>query len=205
MLSRHLASLWLLCLSSLCLPGCSTPEKANQTNWKDASVSLKSIQPPEKKQGLFSGINLGSMAHDAGLTGETYEGGTDTNAEILFAQIPQTIDILGTPQPHLGLTINNAGATSQAYTGLTWTVPITKTMFSNISLGGAAHNGQLATRRIDQKGLGSRLLFRVALELGFRLSENHHISIIIDHVSNAGLADINEGLDTIGIRFGYTF
>jgi hypothetical protein len=154
---------------------------------------------------LFSGIKLGTLAHDAGLTGQTFEKGTDGNAELLFRELPPTLDMVGTPRPHLGFTVNSRGGTSQAYSGLTWTIPLQGRFFSAIALGAAAHDGRLVTQRGDAKGLGRRILFRAALEVGYRFSARHQISIMADHVSNAGLADVNEGLDTIGIRLGYSF
>lgn len=53
------------------------------------------------------------------------------------------------------------------------------------------------------KELGSRNLFRIPFEIGFALNDRLRISIMFDHVSNAYLAQPNEGLDTLGVRFGF--
>ena len=78
-------------------------------------------------------------------------------------------------------------------------------LFLDASLGGSAHNGKLDTTDPDRKSLGSPVLFRESLELGYRFAEVHSLSVMLDHISNADLADRNEGLDTLGIRCGLKF
>ena len=70
----------------------------------------------------------------------------------------------------------------------------------------AAHNGETdegSGARMNQ--LGSPVLFRLAFEAGFTIGRSHAVSVLFDHISNAYLADPNEGLDTVGIRYGYRF
>ena len=57
----------------------------------------------------------------------------------------------------------------------------------------------------DQKALGSRVLFHIPIEIGYRLSAKTSLSVYFDHVSNAYLAHANEGMDTLGGRLGYRF
>ena len=71
-------------------------------------------------------------------------------------------------------------------------------------LGAAVHDGPLDGRG-DRKALGSRVLFHVPLELGWRWDQRSSVSLYFEHVSNAGLADENEGMDNIGMRYGYQF
>ena len=73
------------------------------------------------------------------------------------------------------------------------------------AFGGAAHTGKLQTSRLDRKELGSRVLFYLATELGYRITPKHSVSLRVDHMSNASLADNNEGLDTVGLIYGYHF
>lgn len=67
------------------------------------------------------------------------------------------------------------------------------------------HDGELRTRRRGKKALGSRVLLRIPIEFGYQLTEHHRLSLMFAHVSNADLADPNQGLDTLGIRYGYWF
>jgi lipid A 3-O-deacylase len=72
------------------------------------------------------------------------------------------------------------------------------------SLGISINN---AEKKISKKrrGLGSNLLFRESFSLGYKLSEIHSISLMIDHVSSADIVKPNPGLTDIGIRYGYKF
>ena len=75
----------------------------------------------------------------------------------------------------------------------------------SFGLGLTVHNGSLESTDDKQKELGSRVLFRIPFEIGLMRYGNHGLSIMFDHVSNAYLADPNEGLDTLGIRYAYRF
>ena len=109
-------------------------------------------------------------------------------------------------RPHIGVNINTFGYTSALYTGIVFDKIFENKTFIEASLGFAIHNGKL--KRSDQKRgrtLGSRLLFRESLSLGYYLSKNKSVSIFIDHISNANLAPPNHGITNIGLRFGYQF
>ena len=49
------------------------------------------------------------------------------------------------------------------------------------------------------------MLIHVPIELGFRFDQHNSLSIYFEHMSNAGLADANEGMDLLGARYGYRF
>lgn len=162
--------------------------------------------PVTSEPGWLYEIRLGVLAHDVdGLwSGLRKEGGADFNAEIIFRN-PSFPLLLGTVRPNSGLTVNNRGDTSKVYSGLLWEFEMKSGMFLNLGVGAAVHDGELETREEDKKGLGSRVLFRIPIELGYELNKRHRVSIAFDHVSNASLAHPNEGLDTLGLRYGYRF
>ena len=47
--------------------------------------------------------------------------------------------------------------------------------------------------------------FRLGLNVGWQFNKNHSIDVLLDHISNAKLCDTNEGLENVGIRYGYKF
>ena len=57
----------------------------------------------------------------------------------------------------------------------------------------------------DSKELGCPLNFRESASIGYRFMEHHSLSIMVDHMSNASLCSENEGMETFGLRYGYTF
>ena len=150
----------------------------------------------------ISEIRGGILAHDTVPTLTHKEPGADINLEILF-HTPGFLRFIGSPRPHVGVAVNTSGDTSQLYTGLTWEWDFWRNMFASLALGGAIHDGDLDMRSNDKKELGCRVLFRQAIELGFRFRQRHSLSLYIDHLSNAGICDQNEGLVLLGIRYGY--
>ncbi len=151
-------------------------------------------------------LRIGVAAHDVdGLwSGERYEKGFDTRLELILAN-----DLLrlwdGTLRPNLGVSINNREYTSQVFAGVLWNRASDSGWFFNAGLGLSLHNGERETRRRDEKQLGSRILFRIPFELGLSFGERHSLALAFAHASNAGLANENEGLDTVGLVYGHRF
>jgi hypothetical protein len=170
--------------------------------------SLQAQSVPESDSGadLFYGLRLGVLAHDVGglWSHSRAEGGADVNAEIVFRK-PSVSLWEGTLLPNLGLSVNSQGGTSKAYGGMLWEFLLANGLFFNSGVGLAVHNGQLTSDDENKKELGSRVLFRIPIELGFTFQDRHRVSIMFDHVSNGYLANPNEGLDTIGVRYGLQF
>ena len=96
----------------------------------------------------------------------------------------------GIVKPTIGIDIN------KIYTGLA-VETMGLGLFASLGLGGAVNIRA-------SRNLGSVLLFHVSVGIGHRLN-NHRISVVFDHVSNADLASYNPGLNVFGIRYGYRF
>jgi lipid A 3-O-deacylase len=124
-----------------------------------------------------SELRFGILDHDPGLFGGDKESGVDINFEALFHS-PEVFKYILSPQPHLGASINTVGDTSKLYFGLTWG---------------------------NHKELGCTFNFREAASIGYRFTEQHSLSIMVDHISNASLCSENEGMETFGLRYGYKF
>ena len=124
--------------------------------------------------------------------------------EILFFS-PDYLHGLKAPRPHVGISVNSAGDTNQAYLGLTWEYDFKQDYFANFSLGAGYHDGYKETPLLDRKSLGCKLLFRESLNVGYRLNKSNSIMAHLDHISNAKLCSTNEGLESVGFRYGYHF
>lgn len=156
------------------------------------------------EDGLVSEVKFGVRYHDVGLFDTRREEGVDLNAEVLFAPL-EPLAFVWSPRPHLGAHVNTSGDTSQLYFGLTWTFDLTDRFWVAFGGGGAVHNGKLTTGNGEDLQLGSAAQFRWTAEAGVTLDEHNRLSVMLDHVSNAGLAKENVGLDTLGVRYGYRF
>lgn len=137
-------------------------------------------------------------------SGTRNESGVDWSAEILFWRSGLALP-WGTLHPNLGVSVNDQGDTSKLYAGVLWDLEAPIGLFLNLGVGAAIHDGKLDTRDDDRKQLGSRVLFRIPIEIGYSITEHHRLMVTFDHISNADLASPNEGLDTLGVRYGYRF
>ena len=162
--------------------------------------------PDNNKSDWLYEIRAGILAHDVDnlWSGSKKEDGIDLNAEIIFGH-PSFSLFSGTMRPSFGLSVNTHGDTSKLYSGLLWEYMTKSSIFLNLGVGVAVHNGELEDSGKEKKQLGSRVLFRIPIEVGYALNQHHRLSIMFDHISNAYLAHPNEGLDTLGLRYGYRF
>jgi len=177
----------LLVLALLCLPVVIVPDLALA---EDLIYELKIGGLYHDVPNLWSGFQLEKRS-------------VDVNIEALFGphlQLP-----VGTLRPAAGLTINTAGATSKAYIDARWMVEGASGLFFALGIGAAVHDGKLDPSEPDRKALGSRLLFHFPAELGWRFDDHNSLSIYFEHISNGYTQDYNEGLDSIGARYGYRF
>lgn len=189
---------------AICTLYCVAAAKAADL-YVDAAAGLKDpVGSPGWADAWLSELRVGGLYHDAGVFGNHKEGGEDVNAEVLFTS-PDILSVIWSPRPHLGTNINDDGYTSQVYGGLTWTYDFTQNLFGEFSEGGSVNDGQLNKTDHHHKALGSPVLFRESLSLGWRFDEHNSLSAMLDHISNAGLARYNGGLDTAGLRYGYRF
>ncbi len=154
---------------------------------------------------LIHQLKFGVMAHDVAdlWSGFSRESGVDLNIEAVLAP---SVDVLGgTLRPALGGSINTNGDTSKGYIDLLWQYNFSSGIFVATGVGAAIHDGKIHATHAGRKALGSRVLFHIPLEIGYFLSPKTTFSVYFDHVSNAYTAHENEGLDTLGARFGYVF
>ena len=175
------------------------------------SVSLAGLGQAAAQDRIIDEFKAGVMAHDITLGGRHLENGADINGEILFVS-PSFLDIIGAPRPHIGGWVNTQGNTDAAYFGLTWGLPIFKSIVGTTdaltiygSLGGAVHDGYEDSAPPNRKKLGSPVLFRESVELGYQITPVYSISAMVDHISNANLGSHNAGITNAGARLGIKF
>ena len=150
-------------------------------------------------------IRGGIMIHDVNILGHSEESGADFNLELLFSS-PDWLEWLWAPHPHIGVAIHSQGDTHQVYSGLTWEKIFSNNIFLSLGLGLTLHSGaRECSQRCNVKELGSDLLFRESLEAGYQINRHHSLSIIFFHISNAGLLSENDGMNHLGLRYGYSF
>lgn len=157
-------------------------------------------------EGLFNELKFGVLDHDVPDLWSNFRAepaSVALNFEALFS--PSLALWGGTVRPALGASINTEGETSNVYLDARWQYEFHNGLFVGLGIGGTVHDGQLELKDWDQKALGSRVLFHFPIEIGYRLDEHNSLSAYFEHMSNAYTVDPNEGLDRIGVRYGYRF
>jgi len=154
---------------------------------------------------LLYAVKAGVLAHDvpdlwSGFSVE--DRWVDLNVEAQFK--PALMVFGGAIRPVIGASINTNGDTSHAYADARWQIDCDR-LFFGVGLGAAIHDGETGPPRTDAKWLGSRVLFHIPAEVGVHLDDHNDLSVYFEHTSNAYTMDYNEGLDRIGIRYGYRF
>jgi lipid A 3-O-deacylase len=180
------------------------------TIWAGAALALLDAapglaDPPGPLLGI-SELKIGALDHDTpGLwSGFNLERrSVDANVEVLFSPLARTFG--GYLRPAIGATINFNGDTSKAYADLRWEIESPSGIFFALGMGAAIHDGELGSGDPNSKALGSRVLFHPSAELGWRFDGANSISIFADHISNGFTHRDNEGMDTVGVRFGHRF
>ncbi len=155
--------------------------------------------------GLVHEVKGGVLVHDMDNMWSSFrrEGGADINAEVIFAP---SLDILGGKvRPALGASVNTSGDTSKIYLDARWEYGADNGLFFAFGVGGAIHNGEEHLVSSNKKALGSKILFHIPIEIGYHIDTHHGVSVYFDHISNAYTQTENEGLDTLGLRYGYRY
>lgn len=156
--------------------------------------------------GLIEELKFGILAHDvpdlwSGFRAEP--SSIAINVEALLS--PSVAFLGGAIRPAVGASINTEGATSNVYLDARWQYETPSGIFFGLGVGATIHDGQLELKDFDQKALGSRALFHIPVEIGYRLDAHNSLSVYFEHMSNAYTVDPNEGLDRLGLRYGYHF
>lgn len=151
-------------------------------------------------------IRAGVIGHDVdGLwSGDSKEKGPDLGLEVLFNRALFHL-FCAAAYPNAGISLNTRGDTSKAYGGVLLKWEPNSAFFFSAGLGLALHNGKRDTDSADRKSLGAQVLFRIPIEIGYAFNRRHRLIIVFDHLSNAYLASPNEGMDNLGLVYGYRF
>lgn len=154
-------------------------------------------------------VRLGLFEHDSDFFGDGHEEGLDVNLEVLFRSevlpfaLPQGWP--GRLRPMIGVTTQADGETTdQIYGGLTWDFPAAPGHSLRLGFGISAHDGRLDRDGDDDRlALGQRMLWLASFEYAVQLMGPHSVSLYYQHSSNGPLPGPNDGIDNIGVRFGY--
>jgi lipid A 3-O-deacylase len=185
-----------------------------------AAAALAAPAAARAQNLTYGEFKFGILAHDVHLLGGK-EGGVDLNPEVVFpspvadswvARLPWYLRWPVQPRPAVGAEINTAGFTNQVYLGASWKWQVASNVLRpgdgitfGLFFGPSFNDGDKLATAPDRKSLGAHVLFRGAVEVGYRIDPRWEISVMFDHVSNAGLARQNQSINDFGGRIGFRF
>lgn len=165
--------------------------------------------PSAQADELLHSVVIGGLWHDVpGLWSgfQVEHDAVDINIEAQF-KAAWSMPWGGVIRPVIGGTINTRGETSHGYIDARWQIDGPSNLFFSLGLGAAVHDGETGGLGADpnMKWLGSRVLFHIPAEVGVHLDAHNDLSVYFEHTSNAYTQKYNEGMDRLGIRYGYRF
>jgi hypothetical protein len=116
----------------------------------------------------------------------------------------KVLQFLFSPRPQFGTNLDRTTGTSRSFAALTWNMFDAGAIFGNIGLAGSYTNSNFEDP--DRRLLGPPVAMHGMLELGYRLGDQHSLSLSLDHSSAVDLSN-DHGLlgDNLRLRYGYKF
>jgi len=162
--------------------------------------------------GPFDEIRFGLFQHDTALIGHQKERGVDSAFEVLSHPLID-LPLIGSPRLVVGGVVNSEGQSDQAYVGFSgqWHLAhdvfrSSDSIFVEGTVGADWNDGKTDVRgtplELHWKSHGSHFLIRSGVDVGYSLDETWSLAVSFNHISNAGLATPNEGMNDIGLRVG---
>jgi lipid A 3-O-deacylase len=165
-------------------------------------------------------VNVGVMAHNICVTdckNAGKEQGPAVEVQANFGS-PELLSLIGSPQPYVVLTLNTSGGTSSGGVGLEWSFPVSEHWAIEPGFGYVIHDGSLQNPypSSDPRApefsenrvlLGSRDLFRTSIGVTRDFDGPWEAQIFFTHLSHGQIIGEgrNQGMDQLGVRFGYRF
>ncbi len=184
-----------------------------------AAFGAAMMLAPQAQAGVDE-VHLGVMAHNICVTNcknADKEDGPNVEFQVSFDS-PAFLGWAFSPQPYLMASINTAGDTSFAGAGLEWRWDFADRWALEPGLGLVAHDGETdnpyangtpeaETFANEHVLLGSEVLFRTSLGLTYDFDGPWEAQLFYEHLSHGQIlaSGRNQGLDEIGVRFGYQF
>lgn len=165
-------------------------------------------------------IHVGVMQHNICVIdckNADKEDGPNIEFQVSFDS-PGFLSWAGSPQPYIMASVNTAGDTSFGGVGLEWRWNFAEGWALEPGVGYVVHDGNLenpfpsgsqaaADWAEEHVQLGSEDLFRTSLGLTRDFQGPWEAQLFFEHLSHGQILGDgrNQGLDQIGIRFGYQF
>jgi hypothetical protein len=131
---------------------------------------------------------------------------SNDNLEItLTSPNSDVFHFLFSPRPQFGFGADRTTGASRGYAGLTWNLFDSDTVFGNVGLVGTYDPRSTAIYDPLRRTLGPPLMLHGALEFGYRLGDQHSLSLRLDEGRAPELRLNGEASDNLRLRYGLKF
>jgi len=113
------------------------------------------------------------------------------------------LHFLFSPRPQFGFSVDRDTGTGRGYAGLNWNV----FEFSGIT-GSLSFAGSLTRPSVDdptRRLLGPPLALHSTVELGYQISDEHSLSLSLDHATTPDFLNDHGDINNIRLRYGLHF
>jgi len=180
------------------------------------SLSVAAVAPPlAAHAGVLDEVWVGGFAHDVSDLGKGRESGTGDAIMEIDTGRPDALRFLGAPRIGLTMGLNSSGLSNAGAVSLVWDHHLFSRFYGTLDLGMGLTDGVSRTPSgvagvYDQRHrllLGSKVLFREAGGIDWRLTDHWSIGGEFVHYSNGLILakDHNQGINDAGLRLGYRF
>jgi hypothetical protein len=107
------------------------------------------------------------------------------------------------PRPQFGASLDRTTGTSRSYLGLSWDVFRGNGFFGSVGIAGSLTRP--GAEEPSRSLLGPPVALHGTLELGYRLGEQHSLSLSVDHAHAPDLAGGGDGGDRLRLGYGFRF
>lgn len=174
---------------------------------------------PQAEAGVDE-VHVGVMQHNicvSNCKNADKEDGPNVEFQVSFDS-PSFLSWAASPQPYIMASVNTAGETSFGGVGLEWRWNFADNWALEPGVGIVAHNGEVdnpfpngspeaAAFAEEHVLLGNEVLFRTSIGLTYDFEGPWEVQGFFEHLSHGQILanGRNQGLDEVGIRFGYQF
>jgi lipid A 3-O-deacylase len=165
-------------------------------------------------------VHVGVMQHNICVTNcknADKEDGPNVEFQVSFDS-PGFLSWAASPQPYIMASVNTAGETSFGGVGLEWRWNFADNWALEPGVGIVAQDGEVdnpfangtpeaAAFAEEHVLLGNEVLFRTSIGLTYNFEGPWEVQGFFEHLSHGQILanGRNQGLDEVGIRFGYQF